>query len=98
VKLLHVTVHFEFADVIAAILDRHGTANYARYPMIEGKDADGKHYGTQVFPGNVTVIQAQVSEEKVDDLLRDLKTFKLEKQAHQHLQAVVLPIERRLED
>ena len=97
-KLLHITVHFEFADAITEILDRHGITNYARYPMIEGKDSEGKHYGSQVFPGNVTVIQAQVTEEEIDDLLRDLKTFKEEKHAHHHLEALVLPVERRLGD
>ena len=97
-KLVHIMVHFEFADRIAQILDRQGIGVFARYPMIEGKDNAGKHYGTQVFPGNVSVIQAQVIDSKIDDLLRDLRAFKKEKQAHHHLEAVVLPIERRLDD
>ncbi|MFO7907127.1 MAG: PG0541 family transporter-associated protein [Planctomycetota bacterium] len=97
-KLLHIMVHFEFADAITQILDQHGVTTYARYPMIEGKDSEGKHYGTQVFPGNVAVIQAQVPEPKIDELMDRFKSFKEQKRAHEHLEAVVLPIERRLGD
>jgi hypothetical protein len=96
VKLLHLTFHFEYADIVAAILDRHEIADYARYSMVEGKDRDGKHFGTQVFPGNVTTIQAQVPDDKVDALCKDLETFREEKDAHRHLQALILPIEKRL--
>ena len=97
-KLLHVSFHFQYAEIIGQILDRHGVDNYARYSMTKGKDRDGKHFGTQVFPGNVTVIQAQVPDdrEKVDALFRDLQAFREEKDAHRHLQALLLPVERRL--
>ncbi len=95
-KLLHLSFHFEYADIVTAILDRHDIGDYARYSMVEGKDRDGKHFGTQVFPGNVTVIQAQVPDEKVDALFTDLQTFRQEKDAHRHLQALILPLEQRL--
>ncbi|MFW6169751.1 MAG: PG0541 family transporter-associated protein [Planctomycetota bacterium] len=97
-KLLHIMVHFEFADAITQILDQHDVTTYARYTMIEGKDSEGKHYGTQVFPGNVSVIQAQVSESSVDELLDRFQSFRQQKRSHQHLEVVVLPIERRLGD
>jgi hypothetical protein len=97
VKLVHVTYHFEYAETIEGILDNHDIEDYARYSMMEGRDEQGKHFGTQVHPGNVSVLQAQVSEEKLDELMADLKEFKESKPAHQHLEALVLPIERRLE-
>ena len=95
-KLLHLTFHFEYADIVTALLDRHEIGDYVRYSTVEGKDCDGKHFGTQVFPGNVTVIQAQVPDDKIDALFGDLETFREEKDAHRHLQALILPIERRL--
>jgi hypothetical protein len=95
-KLVMLAFHFEYTDVIEAMLDRLGIADYVRYPMIEGKDLDGKHFGTQVFPGNSSVIHAQVPEETMDDLFDQLAQFRTAKPAHQHLQALVLPIERRL--
>lgn len=97
-KLMQITVHFEFADAITAILDRQGISHYVRYPMISGKDREGKHYGTQVFPGNITVIQAQTPDSAIDALFCGLKAFRDEKRAHRHLEAFVLPIERRLND
>lgn len=95
-KLLHLSFHFEYADIIERILDQHEVSEYARYSMVEGKDRNGKHFGTQVFPGNVTVIQAQVPEDKIDALFEDLQAFREEKDAHRHLQVLVLPIERQL--
>lgn len=95
-KFVHITFHFEYTDVIEQILDRHEIENYIRYPMREGKDCDGKHYGTQVYPGSSTVVQAQVPDEKLANLLGDLKAFKDKKQAHRHLEVVVMPVEKRL--
>jgi len=95
-KLLHLSFHFEYAEFIEPILDRHDIKDYARYSMVEGKDRNGKHFGTQVFPGNVTVIQGEVPDEKVDALFRDLLAFREEKEAHHHLEALILPVERRL--
>ncbi len=95
-KLVLIVFHFEYTAIIEALLDRHGIADYVRHPMIEGKDADGKHFGTQVFPGNSSVVQAQVAAEKIDALFEELGEFRRSKPAHHHLQALVLPIERQL--
>lgn len=96
-KFMHITFHFEYSDKIEQILDRHEIENFVRYPMLEGKDSEGKHYGTQVFPGSTTVVQAQVPEDRLEDLMGDLNAFRKEKTSQKHLEAVVLPIERRLE-
>ncbi|MBS3733036.1 MAG: hypothetical protein KGY42_09020 [Desulfobacterales bacterium] len=95
-KFMHITFHFEYADNIEQILDRHEIENFVRYPMREGRDRDGKHYGTQVYPGSTTVVQAQVPDDQVADMLRDLKAFRDKKNSHRHLEALVLPIEQRL--
>jgi len=95
-KFLHLTFHFEYGDRIEEILDRHEIKNFVRYPMIEAKDRDGKHYGSQVYPGNTTVVQAQVQDETVEELMSDLKEFKESKETHRHLEALILPIESRL--
>lgn len=95
-KLVQIHVHFEYTEAIERILDHHEIVEAVRYPMMEGRDHEGKHYGTQVFPGNVTVVQAVVEENALDDLFADLERFRTAKAAHDHLQALVLPIERRL--
>lgn len=95
-KFVHISFHFEYTNEIQHLLDRHGVAEYVRYPMIEGMDIDGRHFGSQVFPGNMTVVQAQVPDDVVDPLLHDLAQFRDVKLAHRHLQALVIPVERRL--
>jgi hypothetical protein len=64
--------------------------------MMEGKDREGKHYGSQVFPGSVAVVQAQVGEDRLGAVLSDLEAFRDSKEVHKHLEALVLPIEKRL--
>ncbi len=96
-KLLHITFHFEYADEIEKILDKNEIENFVRYSMCEGRDRDGKHYGTQVYPGSTTVVQAQVPDEGMAQMLQDLKAFRDKKMAHRHLEAVVLPIEKLLD-
>ncbi len=95
-KLVQIHVHFEYTDIIDAMLDRHGVVESVRYPMMQGKDRDGKHHGTQVFPGNFTIMQALMPEERIEALFGELEHFRREKPAHNHLQAFVLPVERRL--
>lgn len=96
-KFLHVSFHFEYSESIEKILDKYEIRDYVRYSMMEGKDRDGKHFGSKVYPGSSSIIQAQVPEDKVKGILEDLKRFKEEKESHKHLEALVLPIERRLE-
>lgn len=92
-KLMMVSVHFEYADVIEEIIDRHDVAHYLVYPRIEGRDSEGFHEGSQVHPGNLSAIHIRLQDDAVDGLLEDLRTFRLEKKAHHHLEAVVVPIE-----
>ena len=96
-KLLHITFHFEYSEDIESILDKHRVSDFVRVSMVEGKDRDGKHYGNQVYPGNSCMVQAQLPEEKLEDILSDLEEFKEAKDSHRHLQALVLPVERYLE-
>lgn len=96
-KFLHLTYHFQYTEAIEVILDDHDIQDYTRYSMVEGKDDQGKHFGSQVYPGNVSVVQAQVPKSVIEDLLDDLREFRDQNQAHEHLEALILPIERRLE-
>jgi len=96
IKFLHLTYHFEYSEPIEEILDKHNIKDYVRIPMMEAKDCDGKHFGTQVYPGNSSVVQAQVEEDILPDLLKDLREFRDLKSSRRHLQALVLPVEQKL--
>jgi hypothetical protein len=92
-KLVHITVRFEFTDDIEAILDRHGVGQFVRIPMAEAMDRDGKHFGNKTYPGSGSLVQALVDDAAVGPLLEDLRGFKEGKESHRHLRAVVLGIE-----
>ncbi len=95
-KLVHITFRFEYVDHVERILDDSGVEDYVRYPMVEGKDQDGKHFGSQVFPGSVTVCQALVKEDLVQGLMQRLEEFRMRKSSHRHLRAAVMPVEQVL--
>lgn len=95
-KLVQITYHFEFSDELEAILDEMDIVNFARHPMIESKDRDGKHYGSKVYPGSGSVIQALVPDDSVNPLLEALQDFKEAEESHRHLTAVVLAVEKQL--
>lgn len=92
-KFVQITFRFEYTDRIDKILDDHEVADYVQYPMIQGKGSDGKHYGSKVFPGNFSSIQAMVPDSRINGLLSALDEFRREKEARSHLRAMVMPIE-----
>lgn len=96
-KLVQIYYHFEFSDAVEAILDRRRVGHFVRYSKVEGKDRDGRHYGSKVFPGSSAVVQALVADEEVDGLLQALREFKESEDSHRHLTAVVVPVESSLE-
>ncbi|MDT8444202.1 MAG: hypothetical protein RQ722_07935 [Desulfuromonadales bacterium] len=92
-KLVQLSFHFEYADRIETLLDEHQVAHFIRHPRVQVLDADGRQYGSKVFPDHMMAIQARVDDERVEKLLEDLKAFRQDKTSHEHLEAVVIPIE-----
>ena len=95
-KLLHITFQNQYTDTIAGILSRHELCEYTVHIRTEGHDRDGKHNGSKAFPGHLAVIHVQTPDDKVDEVFEDLRNFQQESKAHQHLEALVLPVEKRL--
>ena len=95
-KLVMVTYHFEFNEDVEKILDDCQVLDFVRYSMVEGKDRDGKHFGSKVYPGNSSVVFAQIEDDTVEKLLEDLEKFRSEEKSHRHLTTLVMPVESRL--
>lgn len=95
-KQVQVSVHSEYAELICDILEDQEIDHYVLIPRAEGRNNDGRHEGTQVFPGTLMLAFIRVPDDKVDALLEKLAEFRDEKKAHEHLEALVLPIERQL--
>jgi hypothetical protein len=95
-KLLHLTFHHEFSDAVERILDRHEISDFVMHPMVHGRDSDGKHFGSKVHPGSITLVQALVEDVRLPALLEEVKAFRDEKSSHAHLRAAVIPVEEEL--
>lgn len=95
-KQVQVSVQSEYADLIREIFEQQEVDYYVLIPRTEGRNLDGRHEGTQVFPGTLMLALARVQDDRVDTLLEKLAEFRDEKTAHRHLEALVLPIDRQL--
>ncbi|TVM14684.1 hypothetical protein DPQ33_16885 [Oceanidesulfovibrio indonesiensis] len=95
-KLVMITYRFEYNESMERILSRHGLVNYIRIPQAQGADRDGKHDGSKIFPGHMAQVWIQAQEEDVDALLGDIEEFKNARQAHKHVTAMVLGVEKHL--
>jgi len=95
-KELQISIHFEYAEHIEALLDAHDVAHYVVIPRAEGRDREGHHDGSQVFPGTLTLIVAQVEGAAIAGIMDALRDFRDAKAAHRHLEAAVIPVEQRL--
>ena len=95
-KLLHLTFRHEFSGAVEQILDRHEICDFVWHPMAQGRDRDGKHYGSKVYPGSTAVVQALVEDDRLEKLLKDLKAYREEKTSHAHLCAAVISVEKLL--
>lgn len=95
-KLVLVTFQFQYAEEIETLLAKHGIVDLVRHPRIAGRDRDGRHDGSQAFPGHMAAIQAFVEEGRTEPLLDALRAFRDAKPAHAHLRAAVLPLDETL--
>ena len=88
-KLVLCTVQSQYVDIIDEIFAEHGALDWVRHPRAEGRDADGRHRGNKVFPGNMASFFAYVPTEHLDALLEALRAFRSAREAHGHLRASV---------
>jgi hypothetical protein len=94
VKLLYLSFPFQHTEAVESILRRHPLGNYVVYARVAGRNEEGRHDGSQAFPGSLAVIQAQLMEEDLEGLLKDLRAFREEKKKNRFLQALTIPVEQ----
>lgn len=95
-KLLHCTVQYQYVDEVDDILVEHEVGDYVRHPMVQGRDADGRHRGDKVFPGNIAEFWALVPANRMPRLLEALRAFRDSSRAHAHLRAAVVSLDQVL--
>jgi len=95
-KQVQISAQSEYADLIRNIFEHQSIDYYVLIPRTEGRNRDGRHEGTQVFPGTLMLAFVRVADDQVDSLLEKLAAFRDEKTAHRHLEAIVLPIDKQL--
>ena len=94
-KLVRITFRFEFWDAVEAILDENEITDFTRVDCA-GRDRDGKHYGSKVFPGRMMLVEALVEDDATPDLLAGLRAFRESKKAQEHMRAAVIEVGEQL--
>jgi hypothetical protein len=95
-KLVHITFQEQYTEAVEGILGHLEVASWVRHRRVDGRDLDGRHEGSQAFPGAVTVIEVRMRDEVVGELLERLEAYRTAKRVHRHLEALVLPVERMI--
>lgn len=95
-ELVICSVQAQYVDDVDDIFAAHDSCDYVRHPRAEGRDQDGRHRGSKVFPGNMASFVAYVPAHRLDALLEALRAFRDAREAHAHLRAAVLSADRVL--
>ena len=92
-KYIRITCHSHLHYLIAQILDNFGESEYTTCSRVCGTDADGRHFGTAVWPGNEEVFSILVSGRLARPLFDTLVEFKKTDPAHSNMRIAVIPVE-----
>lgn len=95
-KLVRITVQVQYTGDIERILVDRQLPAWTCQRRVAGRDLDGRHEGSQAFPGSITAFDVRTPDDRVDDLLAALEQFRDARPTHRHLEAYVLPVERTL--
>ncbi len=95
-KLVRIAVQVQYGDAVQGILADLGVPAWTRHERIGGRDVDGRHDGSQAFPGSMTALVARVPDDEVGPLLDALEEFRGARATHRHLEAYVVAVERSL--
>jgi hypothetical protein len=95
-KLVHIVVQVQYTEAVEAILVAREVAAWTRNLRVAGRDRDGRHEGSQAFPGQLAAFVARLDDGRVDGLLESLREFRDARTTHGHLEAYVLPVEHAL--
>jgi hypothetical protein len=94
-KLLYLTLEYQYAPRVVEVLENRGVANYLYVPRVHGRDAAGRHEGSQVFPGYMAMFWVHLEDQDPAELLSEIRGEEGETK-RKNLSALVLDVEKRL--
>ena len=76
-KMVMISYNSAINSEIMEVLDKCGIANYTKWAQVHGKGkTSGPHLGSEVWPGENSVIFAAVEDKDIEGLLKGIKNLR----------------------
>ena len=76
-KMVMISYNRAINSEIMEILEKRGIESYTKWANVQGKGkTSGPHFGSEVWPGENSVIFTAVEDEKANDLLASVKELR----------------------
>ena len=77
-KMVMISYNSAINSEIMEVLDKCGIANYTKWAQVHGKGkTSGPHLGSEVWPGENSVILTAIEDNKAEDLLKCVKELRV---------------------
>ena len=93
-KMAMISYNSAINSEIMEALEKCGIENYTKWTQVHGKGkASGPHFGSDVWPGENSVILAAIEDEKKEELLECIEKLRV-KLGKEGVKAFVWPLEK----
>lgn len=76
-KMVMISYNSAIESEVTEVLEKSGIENYTKWIRVQGRgNASGPHFGSEVWPGENSVIFSATEDEKLENLLRYIKELR----------------------
>ena len=77
-KMVMISYNSAINSEIIEALEKSGVENYTKWIQVQGKGkSSGSHFGSEIWPGENSVLFCAMEEEKAESLLRHIKQLRV---------------------
>ncbi len=92
-KMVMVSYNSAIDSEVMEALEKCGIENYTKWIRVQGKGkTSGPHFGSEVWPGENSVIFSAIEDGKIEDLLKNIKDLRT-KLGKEGIKAFIWPLE-----
>ena len=76
-KMVMISYNSAIDSEVIDVLEKCGIENYTRWTRVQGKGrTSGRHFGSEIWPGENSVIFVAIEDKKSEDLLKCIKDLR----------------------
>lgn len=93
-KFIKIIYHSLFNEAILDMMKKLNVHEYVDCQRICAEDEDGKHFGNRYWPETDCILSAPMSDEKAEELFKEILQFKQAEPRRRHIRILILPVEK----